>query len=218
MKNNKGFATSFIIFSLLVLFLVVISMVLLTLSNSSVLNSKLKDKLKTDAETANVYNEYNFYYLGNQLQVFKAPRESTYKIEAWSQNRNYTFGKIKLQKNQKLYIYVGPNTANDGNVIIRTKYDMTDETSIIMKSYQNFAESSVSTAFSTVNPTDPSSYKRENDTTQNIKPPQVRISYISLYANKVKYDGNVVQNCNSQDDSDNIGCVLDEIADSIGSE
>ena len=215
MKNNKGFATSFIIFSLLVLFLVVISMVLLTLSNSSILNSKLKDKLKTDAETANVYNEYNFYYLGNQLQIFKAPRKSTYKVEAWSQNKNYTFGKIELLKNQKLYIYIDAN----GNSDIRTKYDINDTSSIIMKSYQTFAESfASSTAFSTVDPNDESTYKRENDTTQNIKPPQVRISYVSLHADKVKYDGNVVQNCNSQDGNDNIECVLDEIADSIGSE
>ena len=50
MKNNKGFASTFILFSLLTLFLIVMSILLFTMNNSSVLNSGLKNKLLNDIE------------------------------------------------------------------------------------------------------------------------------------------------------------------------
>ena len=51
MNNNKGFASTFILFSLLVLFLIVMSILLFTMNNSSVLNSGLKNKLINEIET-----------------------------------------------------------------------------------------------------------------------------------------------------------------------
>ena len=50
MKNNKGFASTFILFSILTLFLIVMSILLFTMNNSSVLNSGLKNKLLNDIE------------------------------------------------------------------------------------------------------------------------------------------------------------------------
>ncbi len=48
--NNKGFATSFILFSLLILFLVVMGILVFTLNNSSKLNNKIKSNLVNDIE------------------------------------------------------------------------------------------------------------------------------------------------------------------------
>ncbi len=48
--NNKGFATSFILFSLLVLFLVVMGVMIFTLNNSSKLNNKIKTELVNHME------------------------------------------------------------------------------------------------------------------------------------------------------------------------
>lgn len=48
--NNKGFATSFILFSLLVLFLVVMGVMIFTLNNSSKLNNKIKTDLINQME------------------------------------------------------------------------------------------------------------------------------------------------------------------------
>ena len=48
--NNKGFASTFLLFSLLVLFLLVMSILLFTMNNSSVLNSGLKSKLIDNIE------------------------------------------------------------------------------------------------------------------------------------------------------------------------
>lgn len=50
MKNNKGFATSFMLFSLLVLFLMVLSGFMLTMNNSTTLNTKVKNKLIDNIE------------------------------------------------------------------------------------------------------------------------------------------------------------------------
>ena len=63
--------------------------------------------------------EYNFDYTGSE-QSFIAPITGNYKIELWGAQGNntsqdrarggkgaYTTGKIKLEKNQKLYVYVG---------------------------------------------------------------------------------------------------------------
>lgn len=210
MRNNKGFATSFIIFSLLVLFLVVISMVLFTLSNSSILNSKLKNKLKGEAEAASLYNEYNYYYIGNdKLQIFTAPKKNTYKIEAWSTNNNYTSGKIQLNKGEKLYIYVGSQSSNDGNSDIRTKYNINSSDSIIMKASNSLEQSYISEVSF---PNEGSRIIKQNDTTNpNLNKAFVRISYIVLPAANVKYDGNVIT------DSENVQDVLDKIVNDLGS-
>lgn len=202
MKNNKGFATSFILFSLLILFLIVISILLFTLNNSSSLNSKIKNKLKNDIETPNVYNEYNFYYTGD-VQVFTAPRNCTYNIQAWSSSHNYISGNIILNKGEKLFLYVGKTNYNSGNTDIRTKYgDVSDYTSNIMRAGYNISNSDVfDNRFSNV---------MKNNTTPSPSASSegfIRIYYYSINASNLGYDDKV-----SDKHCDNVQCIIDEIS------
>ncbi|MBR5663004.1 MAG: prepilin-type N-terminal cleavage/methylation domain-containing protein [Bacilli bacterium] len=62
-------------------------------------------------------NKYEYSYLSNNYQLFTAPVKGKYKIELWGAkggnnpigvgNGAYTSGEIVLQKNQKVYLYIG---------------------------------------------------------------------------------------------------------------
>ena len=144
MKNNKGFATSFILFSLLVLFLLVMSIVLFTLNSSSVLNSKIKTKIEDDITTPKTYEEFKYKYIGKE-QVFTAKKDRIYTVQAWSSSGNYITGKINLKKGDKLYLFIGKTSAyNNGNTDIRTQYSAVDDTTYnIMRSGYNLNDSNV---------------------------------------------------------------------------
>ena len=50
--NNKGFASTFILFGLLVLFLLVVSILMVTINNSASLNNTLKNKIIDDIKVS----------------------------------------------------------------------------------------------------------------------------------------------------------------------
>lgn len=214
MKNNKGFATSFILFGLLILFLIVMGVLMFTLGNSSALNSKIKNKLKGDIENPNVYNEYNFYYNGD-VQVFTAPKSRTYGILAWSSSGNYISGKIFLKKGTKLYIYIGKtNVYNGGNTDIRTSYgNVTETSSNIMRAGYNSADSSVApNKFTDV---------LKNNTTPSpgiSGEGHVRIYYYSIKASNISIDPNgtgiadtTIRNKYKAEKCEDVQCILDAI-------
>ena len=127
--NNKGFAITSIIYSMLFLFIILMTIILLTLARRKVLIDKSKEYTKS---LLNDYNEtYNYDYTGD-VQEFVAPRDGYYKIELWGaqggnisgtgydmngNNRGnltytggkgaYTTGDVYLTKSQVVYIYVG---------------------------------------------------------------------------------------------------------------
>ena len=70
MKNNKGFATSFILFSLLALFLIVVLGVMFTMNNTSSLNNRIKNKLLSGIELSKKTKSENVVN----------PTEATFKI------------------------------------------------------------------------------------------------------------------------------------------
>ena len=72
MKNNKGFATSFMLFSLLALFLIVVMMLLLTMNNSSSISGRMKDAIKDKAENSmnNRQSSSNTDYVQNNLLLY----------------------------------------------------------------------------------------------------------------------------------------------------
>ena len=87
---------------------------------------KLTKKVKCNLYFYNGDTLFNFDYTGN-VQAFTAPIKGTYKIEAWGASGGdvtindttyqgwlggYTSGTINLEKNQKLYIYVGGSTSS----------------------------------------------------------------------------------------------------------
>ena len=211
MKNNKGFATSFILFSLLILFLIVISILLFTLNSSSTLSSKLKDKLVEDMETPNIYNEYNYYY-NNDVQVFIAPKDRIYNIKAWSSESNYIYGKIRLKKGDKLYIYIGEENYNNGNTDVRTVngsvLDQTSLNSTIMRSANDINNSFASEEKFTgkIIKSKDNLGDDKNPSTTSTGHIKIYYYYYSLSADKVEYD-----NSKSKLDCDNLQCAIDNI-------
>ena len=87
---------------------------------------KLTKKVKCNLYFYQGDTVFNFDYIGD-VQSFTAPIKGTYKIEAWGASGGdvtindvtyqgglggYTSGTINLEKNQKLYIYVGGSPSN----------------------------------------------------------------------------------------------------------
>ena len=117
--NNKGFAITSIIYSMLFLFIILMTIILLTLARRKVLIDKSKEYTKS---LLNDYNEtYNYDYTGD-VQEFVAPRDGYYKIELWGASGSdsstdnsgglgaYTSGYINLSAGETLYVYVGQNS------------------------------------------------------------------------------------------------------------
>lgn len=119
--NNKGFATTAIMYSILTLILMLLLGSMAYLAN----RKKVLDKIKQDT-----YNEVNeiiygnlepedFEYTGN-YQVYKVMKSGYYKVELWGASGyssqggygkgGYTSGYIHLTSGEKLYIYVGDNS------------------------------------------------------------------------------------------------------------
>lgn len=219
MKNNKGFASSFLLFGLLILFLIIVSILLFTLSSSSSLNSKIKTKLETDIENPDSYTEYNYYYTGD-VQMFTSPRDRTYIIQAWSSSNNFSKGSIFLKKGQKIFIYVGKNSYNGGDTDIREIYgtfdDATSQASTILKAGYNAASSLVSDQkFSNIVMKNASNLGQ--DTNPSTGSGHVRIYYNSITAKNVQIDANNYSNESLKTKLTNINCsntqcILDEIS------
>lgn len=221
MKNNKGFASSFLLFGLLILFLIIVSILLFTLSSSSSLNSKIKTKLETDIENPDSYTEYNYYYTGD-VQMFTSPRDRNYIIQAWSSSNNFSKGSIFLKKGQKVFIYVGKGSYNGGDTDIREKYgtvdDATSQASTILKAGYNSASSLVlDQKFTNIVMKNASNLGQ--DTNPSSGSGHVRIYYNSITAKNVEIDANNYSGKNESlktkllnTNCGNIQCILDEIS------
>ncbi len=140
-KNNKGFVITGFLYSILVIFIVILSMLMIAMINSKLILNKIKNDVKTslDEENTNdgVYERF-FSYTGSS-QTFTAPYSGWYEIELWGAqggntryNANgtgsivlggkgsYINGKIFLTANQTLYIYIG-GKGQDGGTLIGTQ-------------------------------------------------------------------------------------------------
>lgn len=114
--KNKGFAISGILYTILLIFLAIVSMLLMNLKNKKYLLDRIKDDTLCDGKAGQVFTYNN---VGENH--FETPCEGYYKIELWgAQGGNatysseytgglgsYTSGIIKLDMKQGLYIYVG---------------------------------------------------------------------------------------------------------------
>lgn len=129
--NNKGFAVSSIMYSILVVFLIILLGILGTLGSRKVVLDKLKKDLKEELENGTSENVWDFTFTGN-YQEFVVPSNGKYKVELWGAsnddntiNGSYTSGNITLTESTYLYIYVGQiktsgNTFNNGDTDLRT--------------------------------------------------------------------------------------------------
>ena len=115
--NNKGFLITGILYSLLLLFLVLIIGMIAILSARQNKLSYIENKVITklnDKYDFNVVKVWNFDYTGN-YQTFVAPTDGYYKMELWGAQGGgtsggkgaYTRGDIYLNKGETIYIYVG---------------------------------------------------------------------------------------------------------------
>lgn len=113
--NNKGFATTAIMYSILTLILMLLLGSMAYLAN----RKKVLDKIKQD--TYNEVNEimssevFEYDYTGD-YQRFRAPKTGYYKFEAWGAQGGtvvdksqgaYTSGYINLNQGDIVYVYVG---------------------------------------------------------------------------------------------------------------
>ncbi len=122
---KKGFATSAIIYTLLLLFLVLLVGILSNAQNRKTILDQLKNDTKQQLENVEetpetlckyeVGKEWSFAYKGSP-EEFKVPCNGTYKIELWGAAGgmhvtqglgSYVSGKIDFVQNFKLYVYVG---------------------------------------------------------------------------------------------------------------
>lgn len=195
MKNNKGFATTFILFSLLIVFLIIMSVLMATLSNSSTLTSNLRNRLTDDVESPNIYKEYNFTATGD-VQVFTAPASKVYTVEGWSISGKYLKTTKYLKKNEQLYLYIGKSGSdfNGGKTDVRTVYLTSDNStesvaSIILDVDTNGAV--------TAGKEKPSAAGSDG---------YVKIKYSSLQAKNIGYsNGNTHINCS------NVQCAINKV-------
>ncbi len=126
--NNKGFAITSIIYSMLLLFIILMTLIILTLGRKKAMLDKAKNE--TTDLLGQVSNNYEYFYTGD-VQTFVAPRDGYYNIELWgAQGGNttlpalkgtggkgaYTSGNIYLNQGDTLYIYVG-GKGTDGNSV-----------------------------------------------------------------------------------------------------
>ncbi|MDD3187746.1 MAG: glycine rich domain-containing protein [Bacilli bacterium] len=123
--NNKGFAITSFLYSIFAIFLVILSLLIISMTNSKITLDKIKDNVKDsldDAGTVSGTYEKLFNYTGN-YQTFTAPYTGWYKMELWGAQGAasvgkgaYVSGKIYLNANEILYVYAGEglnNTSND---------------------------------------------------------------------------------------------------------
>ena len=213
MRDNKGYASSFILFSLLIVFLLIISILMVTVNNTASLSGKLKNQLLDDIEISEMYKSYNFYSTGN-VQEFIAPKDGNYIVKAWSNNNNYIYANIDLNNGDKLYIYVGNNANyNNGMTEIRTvNGEVNDQESIssrILLVASTLEDSYTSNQFYKV--TMKSSTLLEDDEKNPNNNGYVSIRY-TLSAKNLRYD-------DSQTNSgcEDVQCVLNKVYELISS-
>lgn len=126
--NNKGFLITGILYSLLLLFLVlIVGMVAILNARQKKIDYISKDIISTleDKYNFNVARSWSFNYTGN-YQVFTVPTDGYYEIELWGASGGsnektventsgrgaYTKGTIYLNKGENIYIYVGGKVTN----------------------------------------------------------------------------------------------------------
>lgn len=120
--NNKGLAISGILYSIFILFLMLLFAILGVLGSRKVILDKTKKEIFETLNNENKDEVYHFAFTGSP-QELTIINSGEYLIEAWGASGGgtsevtkgeslggkgaYVSGIISLEKNQKLYIYVG---------------------------------------------------------------------------------------------------------------
>ena len=119
--NNKGFAASGILYTILLVFLAIMMMAIFNFESKKHILDQLKSDVAGEFDTGCSLESntvYDFDYTGD-IQEFSVPCSGKYKIEVWGAQGgtydttyrggygSYSVGQASLNKNEKLYIAVG---------------------------------------------------------------------------------------------------------------
>ena len=126
--NKKGFAATGILYTILVLFILLMMGILTMLYSRNSLLDTIKKNVKNEIINGNTCSNlvgtvWNFDYTGNE-QTFTVPCNGTYKLETWGAEGAtdsstyhggygaYANGQIVFKSGEKKYIYVGEKGKN----------------------------------------------------------------------------------------------------------
>lgn len=117
MKNNKGFAITGILYSILLLFLMLLLLVLGNLQARKVIFDKQKNHVLSKIDNfGNLYDDIKTYtYINDDYQEFIASKDGNYLLEIWNADSisEYKKAKVYLLQGVKLYIKLGNNSGHD---------------------------------------------------------------------------------------------------------
>ena len=116
-RKENGFAATGILYTILLVFLILMTTLLATLSSRSRILEKLKNdaKGKCDFEVGRTWN----FTFSRSVKKMDVPCDATYKLEVWGAQGGYrssseyggkggySVGNVSLKKEEQLYIYVG---------------------------------------------------------------------------------------------------------------
>lgn len=109
--NNKGFAISGILYSILVLFLILLLLILGNFQSRKVTFDKQKDTVIEKLENREKNKVGEFCY-DTENKEFITPSDGTYLLEIYSSDDKYISGKMKLYQGIKLFITVGKTSSD----------------------------------------------------------------------------------------------------------
>lgn len=135
--NNKGFAVTGIIYTLMVLFIILIIALLSMFNDRKKILDKLKDKVLNNISTTidytpSSYNPKSSADLAlDEFYTYTAKIKGYYELKLISSNGSVLKSNLYLREGEKLYLRVGSKTYNNGTSEIFS--DKTDATSVLMK-------------------------------------------------------------------------------------
>lgn len=128
--NNKGFALSGILYSILALFLMLLLLILGNFQSRKVTFDKQKNNVLQKLEGKNASTQVKEFCYSSDIQRFETPQDGTYLIEIYSSNNGtYLSGKIKLYQGISLYVLVG----KDNNSISSVRTEENRASTVIMR-------------------------------------------------------------------------------------
>ena len=185
--NNKGFAVSGIIYTILIIFLVLLFGILSLFNSRKNVLDKLKNNVIGDVNTVTNVTYEPFTQSGEVIE-FVAKARGYYQFHLYSPKIGTTNGsqvttEIYLSKGETLYFLIGASNYNNGETIIRTGRE-DNSTVIIRASTSSFVASNYSGKIFTNTVI---KEKSVTDTAGKIEVKYLNKEKINKNLNKVKY-------------------------------
>lgn len=135
--NNKGFAITGIIYTLMVLFIILIIALLSMFNDRKKILDKLKDKVQNNINTEIDYTPASFNPKSvteleqDEFYTYEVKIKGYYELKLISSNGSVLKSELYLKEGEKLYLKVGSKTYNSGKSEIY--FSKEDKTSLLMQ-------------------------------------------------------------------------------------